>query len=135
MVHPVFHVSQLKRAKSLSQSVSATLPDNAVDNQVPDQVLARRIISRGGSSVDQVLVRWSGFDEALDTWKDNEALRQQFPQAAAWVQATSQGERYVSTAHVTQDKDSNEVQDIHERSQQELGRRARRANTCYIGPK
>jgi hypothetical protein len=35
MVHPVFHVSHLKRAISPSQPVSATLPDDDVDNQVP----------------------------------------------------------------------------------------------------
>jgi hypothetical protein len=57
MVHPVFHVSLLKRAVSSSQPVSATLPDIAVDIQVPAQVMARRTISQGGNSVEQVLVR------------------------------------------------------------------------------
>jgi hypothetical protein len=132
MVHPVFHVSQLKRAISPSQPVSATLPDDDVDNQVPAQVLDRRTISRGGCSVDQVLVRWSGFDEALNTWEDYEALRQQFTHAAAWGQAASQGEGNVSTTHAIRDEDTDKAK--QESSQQQLGHRARRPNVRYMGP-
>jgi hypothetical protein len=38
-----------------------------------------------------VLVKWSGLDESLSTWEDEEALRQQFPQAPAWGHAATQG--------------------------------------------
>jgi hypothetical protein len=55
-----------------------------MDIQVPIQVLDRCSISRGGHTVDQVWVRWSGYDAALDTWEDEAALRQRFPAAAAW---------------------------------------------------
>jgi hypothetical protein len=33
-------------------------------------------------AVDQVKVRWSGYDDALDTWEDEVALRQRFPSSA-----------------------------------------------------
>jgi hypothetical protein len=55
-----------------------------MDIQVPIQVLDQCSISRGGHTVDQVRVRWSGYDAALDTWEDEAALRQRFPTAAAW---------------------------------------------------
>jgi hypothetical protein len=40
-VHPVFHVSQLKKYVG-SQLVSPVLPDDTAESQVPEQVLQRR---------------------------------------------------------------------------------------------
>jgi hypothetical protein len=56
-IHPVFHVSQLKRAVSSKHQVSATLPDASAAMQIPVKVLDTRTISRGGTSVSQVLAR------------------------------------------------------------------------------
>jgi hypothetical protein len=92
-VHPVFHVSQLKSSPRPNCLVSSTLPDTAI--QYPLQVLQHRTISRGGRQIDQVLIRWSHSDAALDTWEDEEALQQRFPKAAAWGQAASQERGYV----------------------------------------
>lgn len=81
-VHPVFHVSQLKSSPRPNCPVSSALPDQPAV-QFPVQVMQRRTVSRGGRSIDQVLVRWTNSDAALDTWEDEEALRQKFPQATA----------------------------------------------------
>jgi hypothetical protein len=89
-VHPIFHVSQLKLSKGDNQ-VSATLPGTDSSLQVPLQVMDRRVISRGGSPVQQVLVRWSQSDAALDSWEDEEALRAKFLKANAWGQAFFRG--------------------------------------------
>jgi transposase InsO family protein len=93
-VHPVFHVSQLKHSVG-SQNVSSVLPNMSIPLQIPEQVLDRRVIVRGGKSVQQVLVHWSSTDEALSSWEDEAALRHRFPAAPAWGQAASQGEENV----------------------------------------
>lgn len=90
-IHPVFHVSLLKPAPSTKYTVVPTLPDYDDDLQVPEAVLQRRLHSRHDGAVPQVLVKWSGLDESLSTWEDEEALRQQFPQAPAWGHAATQG--------------------------------------------
>jgi hypothetical protein len=42
-------------------------------------------------------VQWSPLPQSLATWEDLEALRQRFPSAPAWGQASAQGEGTVST--------------------------------------
>jgi hypothetical protein len=72
------------------------------------QVLQRHSIARGGHQVDQVLVRWSDCDEALDTWEDEITLRRQFPAATAWGLAASKGGGMSATremVHVREQKD------------------------------
>jgi hypothetical protein len=96
-VHPVFHVSQLKQYIKPTCAVSATPPTAATSLCYPVQVLQRRSIARGGHQVEQVLVRWSDCDEALDTWEDEITLQRQFPAAAAWGQAASKGGGNVSS--------------------------------------
>ncbi|KAG6397792.1 hypothetical protein SASPL_144253 [Salvia splendens] len=64
-IHPVFHVSLLKRAIGEATS-EATLPDElgvAALSFLPEKVLATRIDQREGGAVDQVLIKWLGMDE------------------------------------------------------------------------
>jgi hypothetical protein len=89
-IHPVFHVSQLKKAIARGAEVIPTLPLADLEFQIPSQVLQRRIVTRDGVTVPQVLVRWSGFPSELATWEDFEALHQRFPRAPAWGQACLQ---------------------------------------------
>lgn len=60
MIHPVFHVSQLKAWVPRKITVTDSLPTDMGPVQFPLQVLARRIISQGGSMISQVKVCWSG---------------------------------------------------------------------------
>jgi hypothetical protein len=78
-VHPVFHVSQLKRAVGSSVAV-AQLPDQLDGLQIPEKVLQRRL---GPAGVSQALIQWSGFPSSLATWEDVIPLRQRFPNAPA----------------------------------------------------
>jgi hypothetical protein len=91
MIHPVFHVSQLKKAVGTSVQVSPSLSDDMFDTLVPKKVLSRRLVTRGLRTAQQVLVKWSASLAALATWEDFEALRQRFPIAPAWGQASSYG--------------------------------------------
>ncbi|KAG6402978.1 hypothetical protein SASPL_135193 [Salvia splendens] len=71
-IHPVFHVSLLKRAIG-DAPVEATLPDSLVDATppfLPDKVLARRTEHRDNATVDQVLIGWVGLGDDEATWMD-----------------------------------------------------------------
>jgi transposase InsO family protein len=100
-IHPVFHVSQLKKVVPASHQVSASLPDPEDVWHVPEKILAKRLVSKGSSSLQQVLIKWSGWSDALATWEDLEALRRQFPAAPAWGQAGSLQGGDVSTSAST----------------------------------
>lgn len=82
-IHPVFHVSQLKKALAPLVSV-AQLPDSLAGFQVPEQVLQRRLSSDDNP---QILVKWLGLSSSLATWEDLSALQQAFPHAPACGQA------------------------------------------------
>jgi hypothetical protein len=104
-IHPVFHVSQLKKA------VGSVLPATLVhpeltELQVPDRILQRRMVTRGMDTVSQVLVQWSGSPLSLATWEEYEALRQRFPGAPAWGQASAYGGGDVRTGNCRRERQS-----------------------------
>lgn len=88
VIHPIFHVSQLKKSPA-AQPVSASLPADFVEFQVPVRILQRRWSARA-HPVEQALVKWSHMPPALATWESVEQLRQQFPRTPAWGQGISQ---------------------------------------------
>jgi hypothetical protein len=96
-IHPVFHVSQLKKALGATHQVIADLPSDFALNLVPEQILESRLVQRGNCRVQQVLVKWNNLPPSLATWEDYEALRQEFPRATAWGQAAFQGGGDVSS--------------------------------------
>lgn len=96
-IHPVIHVSQLKKAVGVNTEVSIQLASPLDILQVPVRILQRQLRQQGAVAVSQVLIQWSGQPEALATWEDYEELRQRFPRAPSWGQAASQGGENVST--------------------------------------
>jgi hypothetical protein len=104
--------------------VSKSLPVIPDTLHVPVQIIQHRVITRGGTQVPQVLVRWSGCDAALDTWEDEFDIRRRFPRAAAWGQAANQdrGNVSIQTKEGEAQKGKQAV---------ELGRRVRKPNTRY----
>jgi hypothetical protein len=58
-IHPVFHVSQLKKVIGPAVQVSPTLPNEVSALQVPDKILEQRVVNQGNCSIMQVLVKWS----------------------------------------------------------------------------
>ena len=98
-IHDVVHVSQLKRHLPPHQQVSdinTILLLDADAGLQPVEILATRSIQRGGVAVSQVRVAWTADKVPLVTWEDAAALRQAFPMALAWGQASSQGEGHVT---------------------------------------
>ena len=84
-----------------------------------------------------MLVRWSNLPIQLSTWKDEDALRQDFPRAPAWGQAVSQGGQDVTdpatATPTTQKTDESEEVDPDEAGQ-ERARRVKKPNKKYSGP-
>ena len=72
-VHPVLHVSQLKKHVPKDQTVSEELTSVSTDPmlvQQSEKILATREILRGARRVKQVLVKWSLMPEQMAAWED-----------------------------------------------------------------
>lgn len=78
-VHPIFHVSQLRRAFLPGTQASTELPIHTDIPVVPVAVLQRRWRNRRGHRIEQVLVRWSNRAAVNDTWEDQAELQARFP--------------------------------------------------------
>lgn len=63
-VHPVFHVSQLKKALPSHRHVSSILPsdDNAL--MIPIRFWEHRWLQKGNKNIRQVLTQWSGHPDS-----------------------------------------------------------------------
>ncbi|XP_047043865.1 uncharacterized protein LOC124648086 [Lolium rigidum] len=99
-IHPVIHVSQLKKAVGANVQVQAALPSPLDILHVPTRILQRRLRQQGRVAVSQTLVQWSGQPESLATWEDMDELKQRFPRSPAWGQAGFQGEANVSNVYL-----------------------------------
>ena len=90
-IHPVFHVSQLKKVVSARHSVTAVPPSEDVLWSVPERIIQRRTNTKGTHSIQQGLIKWSNLPVSLATWEDLEYLRQQFSRASIWSCPGAQG--------------------------------------------
>jgi hypothetical protein len=92
LVHPVFHVSQLKEHRPGYTPVYSEfpkLPSLDLVNARPDRILDRRMVKKGNSAIVQVLIQWSQLPEDAATWEDWEVITKKFPVILAWGQASS----------------------------------------------
>jgi hypothetical protein len=102
-IHPVVHVSQLKKAVKPTDEVSTSLPLAFLRVQMkvqPEQVIADRMVRRGGKLMPQVRIKWAGLPENCDSWEPLFAMIDKFPDAPAWGQAASAGEGNVTHRHL-----------------------------------
>ena len=70
-IHPVFHVSQLKKHVGLAQTQS-TLPlldDVGLIAKEPISILDRRMVKKHGHAVTEVLVQWRNSFPEDSTWE------------------------------------------------------------------
>jgi hypothetical protein len=65
-IHPVFHVSQLKKAVPVTHQAQP-LPANLDGMQVPEQVLQKRVATSGDTVRLQALIKWTGMPSTLAT--------------------------------------------------------------------
>ncbi|KAK7247608.1 hypothetical protein RIF29_42494 [Crotalaria pallida] len=81
-IHPVFHVSQFKRAVG-GHVVEPELPKELeVDAALyqPESVLASRTITQHGEQIEQVLIKWQSKPAEEATWEDILLIKSQFPE-------------------------------------------------------
>lgn len=126
-IHPVIHVSLLKKAVVSTANVSPDLPHVESEGIKPSMILGTRWRASGEGKKCQVLVRWQGLSDALSTWEDQEEFQARFPEFPAWGQAGSQGERNVMDL-------SNDVAFAASGKQRRRLRRARRRPARISGP-
>lgn len=76
-VHPVVHVSQLRKHVPANTPVSTSITSLALATDVavePLQILERAFIPHGGATARRIRVRWAGLPEDLTSWEDSEDL-------------------------------------------------------------
>lgn len=76
-IHPLFHVSSLKKFFGDLNTSSQPLPilyDDSFPVLAPQHILASREILRNGNKVIQKLVCWEGLPPEEATWEDLNSL-------------------------------------------------------------
>lgn len=80
-IHPVVHVSQLKKQVPAASAVSSDLSSVCTDplvNLAPIAALDHRTVLRGASAVPQVRIQWEGLPASMATWEDESVFHQAF---------------------------------------------------------
>ncbi|CAM0951142.1 unnamed protein product [Alopecurus aequalis] len=129
-IHPVFHVSQMRKFLRPGTPSSITLPVITDIGPVPVKILSSRWHNTSTGRHEQVQVQWPPDCELDITWEDKIELKHKFPEAEAWGQASSQG--------------GGDVSDLNnkEKTEQELGlaprvsrsKRMGQPNRRHLGP-
>ncbi|XP_026416555.1 uncharacterized protein LOC113311991 [Papaver somniferum] len=81
-IHPMFHVSQLKKKIGVSHTLSPTLPVVDHEGQVivtPIEVLDSTLLVRGNHSVPQLPIHWYNPTTDEATWEDSANISAHFP--------------------------------------------------------
>lgn len=89
-IHPVFHVSLLKKhVKGVFpiQNLPATT-DEGIFLICPTAALDTRTLTRGKEQVPQVLIRWGEESYDLSSWEDQKYIRGKFPNFNPWGQGS-----------------------------------------------
>ncbi|CAL5346186.1 unnamed protein product [Camellia sinensis] len=82
-IHPVFHVSLLKKKIGTNVLAHTTLPPVGLEGTLqlePMAVLDRRMVKRGNKAVVQWLVQWTNSFPEDATWVDHSEIEAKYPQ-------------------------------------------------------
>jgi hypothetical protein len=81
-IHPVFHVSQLKKHIRDKVIQQRNLPLTDADGNIhmkPNTMLQRRLIPQNNEQVVQWLIKWVNLPETAAMWEDADYIRKLFP--------------------------------------------------------
>jgi hypothetical protein len=87
MVHPVFHISQLKEFIPDYKPVYSNMPvqgDFSKEMLKPESILERHLVKKGNNAIPQVRVKWLRLPELASIWEDWNVLVKMFPMVATW---------------------------------------------------
>ena len=129
-IHPVFHVSLLRRVLNTGTTVETHLPHYSNELAVPVAVLQSRWRQEKGKMREQVLIRWSNSNVLGETWEDKASLKERFPLAEAWGQASTQEEGDVNSPDRADPQDSKD----HHVTMAPHVTQPRKPNPSVIGP-
>ena len=76
-IHPVFHVSQLKRVKG--EAPTPTHLPSELTAELELQSTPEAVLGVRGSAMQEVLIQWHNQPVEEATWEEFEVLQQQFP--------------------------------------------------------
>jgi len=96
-IHPIFHVSLLKKAVGdfdVQEDLPKGLELAAEDDHSPERVLGSRVTVRAGVTVPQSLIQWKHKSVDDVTWEDDDVLRGQFPEFILEDKDVFEGRRY-----------------------------------------
>lgn len=91
-IHPVFHVSQLKKRVGEGNIPQVELPTTGPEGMImthPVAALGKRMIKRNNGAVVQILVQWANLPEEAATWEDFHHITKQFPTFDPWGQGSA----------------------------------------------
>jgi Chromo (CHRromatin Organisation MOdifier) domain len=83
MLHPVFHVSQLKKCIGNHINPNMSLPIVSNEGKIRVEsvaILDRRLVKKNNEARTEILVKWSNLDDDEATWEDYLSLCEQFPE-------------------------------------------------------
>lgn len=86
LVHPVFHVSLLKKKIGDAAIASSKLPMTDKEGRmqiVPIAILYRKMMKKDNQAVTAGSIQWSNLYPEDATWEDLEDLQKQFPECIA----------------------------------------------------
>ena len=81
-IHPVFHVSQLKKAIGTAPALSTLPPHLSADMELhtePEKLLEVKRVTRGQHNHLEALIQWKGLPVFEATWEDVAATHHRFP--------------------------------------------------------
>ena len=79
-IHPVFHVSLLKRQVGETKATN-TLPPLTNDGEIimePEAILDTRWVNKGSSFVEEIFVQWKKLPKEYATWENTQELRNKY---------------------------------------------------------
>lgn len=90
-VHPVFHVSLLKKVQGTAAVPFSPLPSKTSSVQTLELVLDRRIQTKSNRIYYQLLIKWMDQPPEMPAWEDEDDFLHRFPVYKACGQAVANG--------------------------------------------
>ncbi|KAF3652749.1 hypothetical protein FXO37_17355 [Capsicum annuum] len=81
LIHPTFHVSQLKKYHEVPVNIThpPVIDLSSPYCSTPERVLDKRLVKKGNKPVEQLLIKWCNLDEDQAMWEFSSKFHLRFP--------------------------------------------------------